>query len=107
MDSFEINKIIISILLVALFVIGVNKLGDIVFEVEKPKASLYLWAKTPQKYSSKELATILLEEKAIVVTPGSSYGKYGEGFVRLSLTTTDENINKAIERLKSWKIPVK
>ena len=85
----------------------VECLHNIGIEVEKPKASLYLWAKTPQKYSSKELATILLEEKAIVVTPGSSYGKYGEGFVRLSLTTTDENINKAIERLKSWKIPVK
>ena len=41
MDSFEINKIIISILLVALFIIGVNKLGDIVFKVEKPKVTAY------------------------------------------------------------------
>ncbi len=41
MNSFEINKIIISILLVALFIIGVNKLGDIVFKVEKPKVTAY------------------------------------------------------------------
>jgi len=41
MNSFEINKIIASILLVALLVIGVNKLGDIVFEVKKPKVTAY------------------------------------------------------------------
>ena len=41
MNSFEINKIIASILLVVLLVVSVNKLGDIVFEVEKPKMAAY------------------------------------------------------------------
>tara|TARA_Y100001970_G_C14013378_1_gene739678 strand:+ start:419 stop:955 length:537 start_codon:yes stop_codon:yes gene_type:complete len=41
MDSFEINKIIISILLVVLLVLGVDKVGDIVFKVEKPKVAAY------------------------------------------------------------------
>ncbi|MFB3092278.1 MAG: LL-diaminopimelate aminotransferase, partial [Dehalococcoidia bacterium] len=50
-------------------------------------------------------AAQLLDDTAIVVTPGSSYGDHGEGYIRLSLTTPDEMIDKGVERLASWRIP--
>ncbi len=73
--------------------------------VDVPRASLYVWARVPEGFTSAELAARLLEETDIVVTPGSSYGQYGEGYIRLSLTTPDEQVEKGCQRLESWKIP--
>mgnify|MGYP003324038165 FL=1 len=70
-----------------------------------PRASLYIWAKVPDGYTSAEMAQLLLEELDVVVTPGSSYGKYGEGYIRLSLTTPDEQVEKGCQRMETWKIP--
>ena len=73
--------------------------------VAVPRASLYIWAKIPEGYTSAEMAQLLLEELDVVVTPGSSYGKYGEGYIRLSLTTPDEQVEKGCQRMETWKIP--
>jgi LL-diaminopimelate aminotransferase len=73
--------------------------------VAVPKASLYIWARVPKDYTSAEFARRLLEDTDIVVTPGSSYGKYGEGYIRLSLTTPDERVETGCQRLESWRIP--
>jgi LL-diaminopimelate aminotransferase len=73
--------------------------------VDVPRASLYIWAKVPEGYTSAEMAQLLLEELDVVVTPGSSYGKYGEGYIRLSLTTPDEQVEKGCQRMETWKIP--
>ncbi|MCI0785127.1 MAG: LL-diaminopimelate aminotransferase [Chloroflexi bacterium] len=75
--------------------------------VAVPRASLYIWAKVPEGYTSAELATRLLEEIDIVVTPGSSYGQYGEGYIRLSLTTPDDQVEKGCRRLEAWTIPAR
>jgi LL-diaminopimelate aminotransferase len=56
-----------------------NKLG---IQAKPPKASLYIWAKAPQGYSSVEFADDLLEQVSVVVTPGNGYGPNGEGYVR-------------------------
>ncbi len=74
-------------------------------EVELPQASLYIWAKVPQGLTSAEFAARLLEDTDIVVTPGSSYGTYGEGYIRLSLTTPDEQVEKGCQRLENLNIP--
>ena len=73
--------------------------------VAVPQASLYVWAGVPPGYTSAELAARLLEEIDIVVTPGSSYGQYGEGYIRLSLTTPDDQVEKGCRRLEAWQIP--
>lgn len=73
--------------------------------VDPPKASLYIWAKAPEGFSSAEFTQLLLEERDIVVTPGNGYGKYGEGYIRLSLTIPDADMEKGLERLANWKIP--
>ena len=73
--------------------------------VVPPKAALYVWARVPEGYTSASFTARLLDDLAIVVTPGSSYGKHGEGYIRLSLTTPDDMIKKGVDRLNSWSIP--
>ena len=73
--------------------------------VVPPKAALYVWARVPEGYTSASFTARLLDDIAIVVTPGSSYGEHGEGYIRLSLTTPDEMIDKGVDRLNSWSIP--
>ena len=73
--------------------------------VAVPEASLYIWAQVPTGFSSADFAARLLEDIDIVVTPGSSYGQYGEGYIRLSLTTPDEQVEKGCQRLEGWTIP--
>ncbi|MCU0595916.1 MAG: LL-diaminopimelate aminotransferase [Desulfobacterota bacterium] len=70
------------------------------FELDTPKASFYLWIKTPKGYSSAQLATRLLE-KGVVVTPGNGFGEPGEGYFRIALTQKKERLQEAMERIKS------
>jgi LL-diaminopimelate aminotransferase len=74
-------------------------------EVEVPRASLYIWAKVPAGFTSAEFAQRLLEDLDVVVTPGSSYGRHGEGYIRLSLTTPNEQVEKGCQRIEEWSIP--
>jgi LL-diaminopimelate aminotransferase len=70
--------------------------------VQAPKASLYVWARVPDGFKSAELAARLIEDIGVVVTPGSGYGQYGEGYVRLSLTTPDDRVEEGVRRLHEW-----
>jgi len=83
----------------------VSVLQEIGLEAIPPKASLYVWTRTPAGYSSSEFTELLLEECDIVVTPGNGYGKYGEGYIRLSLTINNEDMEKGLARLENWKVP--
>ena len=83
----------------------IQALTSMGLQVDVPQASLYIWAPVPEGYKSAEFAARLLEEIDIVVTPGSSYGRYGEGYIRLSLTTPDEQVEKGCQRLENWRIP--
>lgn len=80
----------------------VKVLREMGLEVRPPKASLYIWARIPQGYTSLEFATQLLEEAGVVVTPGTGYGRYGEGYIRLSLTAPDDKIEEGLARLSAW-----
>ena len=80
-------------------------LRGIGLHVDPPRASLYIWARIPEGYSSAEFTAMLLDQCDIVVTPGTGYGKYGEGYIRLSLTIADDDMERGLERLASWKIP--
>ena len=83
----------------------VAALRELGLDVTPPRASLYVWARVPEGYTGAEIAEKLLEERDIVVSPGTGYGKYGEGYIRLSLTIADADLNRALDRLASWKIP--
>jgi LL-diaminopimelate aminotransferase len=66
-----------------------------------PQASLYLWARVPESMTSVQFATRLLDEAGVVVTPGNGYGPTGEGYVRLSLTVPDSQIEEAVRRMET------
>ena len=85
----------------------VGALQRIGLHVDPPRASLYVWARIPDGYTSAELTEMLLEERDIVVTPGSGYGRYGEGYIRLSLTIPESELQRGLERLEAWTIPPK
>ena len=83
----------------------VKVLRDIGLYVDPPKASLYVWARVPEGYTSAEFTSLLLEERDLVVTPGTGYGRYGEGYIRLSLTIAEEDLVRGLDRLATWEIP--
>ncbi|MEG1475461.1 MAG: aminotransferase class I/II-fold pyridoxal phosphate-dependent enzyme [Longicatena sp.] len=73
--------------------------------VDAPKSTMFMWAKIPSTYtSSEEFALDLLQETGVLVTPGSSFGSYGEGFVRIALVQSDEIIQKALDSIKCCNI---
>jgi len=66
-----------------------------------PKGTFYLWTPVPAGKTSVDFATELFETAHVVVTPGSAYGEYGEGYIRFSLTVPDARLEEAMERLKN------
>jgi LL-diaminopimelate aminotransferase len=73
---------------------------DVGLLVEPPLGSIYVWLPVPQGRTSAEFATELLEEAAVVVAPGTGYGALGEGYVRISLTVSDERLQEAMDRIR-------
>lgn len=75
--------------------------GEAGWCIEPCKSTMFMWAEIPSSFtSSEDFALALLKETGILVTPGSSFGTYGEGFVRIALVQSDENILAAIASLK-------
>jgi len=81
----------------------IDVLNNIGLKAQPPKASLYIWAKVPQGYTSVEFTIDLLDKVGVAVTPGVSYGRNGEGYVRVSLTVPDAIVVKGLSRLSAWR----
>jgi len=70
--------------------------------VTPPRATIYVWAPVPAGFdSSAAYCEHVLEETGVVISPGSAYGASGEGFFRISLTTPDDRLLEAVERLST------
>jgi LL-diaminopimelate aminotransferase len=67
-----------------------------------PEATFYCWGKIPEGNISREFCLKLLEEKNVWMIPGSTYGKNGEGYVRISNAQPAERIQEAMERIASF-----
>ena len=78
----------------------VGALREIGVDVQPPKGTIYVWAPVPGGHTSVSFSELVLERAAVVVSPGSMYGPSGEGWFRISLTTPDERIAEAVERMK-------
>lgn len=78
-----------------------DALAEIGVDVKRPKATIYIWAPVPDGFeSAAAYCEHVLEESAVVISPGGAYGASGEGFFRISLTTPDERLAEAVERLR-------
>jgi len=76
-----------------------NLLDKIGLSYYKSYNTIYVWVKVPDGYDSASFAKTLLDKSNVVVTPGSAYGKYGEGYFRISLTINDEKLEEALDRI--------
>ncbi len=77
-----------------------DALGHIGVDVTPPRATIYVWAPVPVGFASAAAyCEHVLEEAAVVISPGGAYGPSGEGWFRISLTTPDERLVEAVERL--------
>ena len=78
----------------------VGALREIGVDVTAPKGTIYVWAPVPEGHTSTSFVELVLEEAAVVISPGSMYGPSGEGFFRISLTTPDDRIEEAVARMR-------
>ncbi|MCX7989574.1 MAG: aminotransferase class I/II-fold pyridoxal phosphate-dependent enzyme [Aquificaceae bacterium] len=78
---------------------GLNRIG---WRGEKPKGSMFLWAKIPQWVGMKSLdfALFLLKEAKVAVSPGIGFGEYGEGYVRFALVENEHRIRQAVRGIR-------
>jgi len=76
-------------------------LDDIGIDYYNSNATIYVWAKVPQGFTSESFSKMILDRANVVVTPGSAFGKYGEGFFRISLTITDSRLEEALNRIRN------
>jgi LL-diaminopimelate aminotransferase len=70
-------------------------------EVQRPRGTIYIWAPIPAGFdSAAAYCEHVLEEAAVVISPGDAYGPSGQGFFRISLTTPDDRLLEAVDRLR-------
>jgi LL-diaminopimelate aminotransferase len=70
-------------------------------DITPPKGTIYLWAPIPEGFeSSAAYCEHVLERAAVVISPGGAYGPSGEGYFRISLTTPDDRLIEAVERIR-------
>lgn len=80
---------------------GLKKLGWNENDFHAPDATFYLWIPVPKRYkTSKEFTDALLETSGIVAVPGDAFGKYGAGFIRLSIVAPKEKLHEVIDRME-------
>ncbi|MFO0774805.1 MAG: LL-diaminopimelate aminotransferase [Nitrospiraceae bacterium] len=79
------------------FVPGLRQLG---LDVGLPPAAFYVWIGVPKGYTSASFTAHLLEKTGIVSTPGNGFGAPGEGYVRMTLTTSKERLSEALDRMR-------
>ncbi len=83
------------------FVDGLNKIRG--FHVLMPKGAFYVFANIEQTgWGAKAIADSLLDEAGVAGLAGTSFGRYGEGFVRFSVANSMENLMEALRRIELW-----
>ena len=79
----------------------IEALGAIGLPAEPPRATPYIWTRVPEGYTAASFTALVLEQAAVVVSPGPSFGPSGEGFIRISLTVPDARLEEAARRIES------
>ncbi len=81
---------------------GLNRIG---WDVKKPLATMFVWAKIPEKYlklGSLEFSKLLIEHAQVAVSPGAGFGIDGDEYVRFSLIENEHRIRQAIRGIKNF-----
>jgi len=79
---------------------GLRRIG---WQVEKPKASMFVWAQYPEEWRNRmdsiDFAMKLLEEAEVAVSPGGGFGPAGEGYLRLALVENEQRLRQAVRQI--------
>ncbi len=68
--------------------------------MDKPKGTMFVWAPIPAKYAtSEEFVKVLMDKTGVLVTPGSAFGPSGEGYVRMALVQSEEDMQQAVDEV--------
>lgn len=81
---------------------GLNSIG---WPIEKPKATMFVWAKIPEQFTAKgslAFSKLMLSKADVCCAPGIGFGSYGDGHVRFALVENEKRIRQAVKNLKSW-----
>jgi LL-diaminopimelate aminotransferase len=78
-------------------VAGLKKLGLV---LDTPEAAFYVWIEVPKGFTSASFTAHLIEKAGIVTTPGNGFGDPGEGYIRMTVTTTKERLAEAVDRMQ-------
>lgn len=79
---------------------GLNRIG---WKVQKPKATMFVWAPIPEPYrhlSSMDFAMKLLDEAEVCVSPGAGFGHNGEGYVRIALVENENRLRQSVRQIR-------
>ncbi|NMD72816.1 LL-diaminopimelate aminotransferase [Bacillus sp. DNRA2] len=79
----------------------ISGLAELGWQIDSPKASMFIWAKVPEGFTSTEFTVQLLEKANVVVTPGNAFGRWGEGYVRIALVQPESEIIAALQNIKA------
>ena len=82
----------------------IEKMTALGFEIIKPDGAFYIFAKIPAGYNQDSFAFLkdFAQKKAVAFIPGAAFGRYGEGYVRLSYAVSMETIKEAMKRLEEY-----
>jgi LL-diaminopimelate aminotransferase len=70
--------------------------------VSLPQASLYVWSPIPMGWTSEDFTASVLEEAQLSLTPGTVFGRQGQGYMRITLTASVERVAEGMQRLENW-----
>lgn len=82
--------------------IFVDALRQSGWRLDKPKATMFLWAPIPSGWTARQISREILFEAGVVVIPGDAFGREGEGYVRIALVQEEERLVQAAERIGAW-----
>jgi alanine-synthesizing transaminase len=80
---------------------GLTRYG---WTVDKPKATMFVWAKIPEQFASMgslEFSKLLLQEAKVATSPGIGFGEYGEGYIRFALVENEHRIRQAVKGIRN------
>ncbi len=82
---------------------GLSRVG---WEVEKPRATMFVWAKVPQKHyrgkGSIDYAIDLMEHAEVAIAPGRAFGENGEGYMRIALVENEQRLRQAVRNISRF-----
>jgi len=72
------------------------------WDLPKPRATMFIWARIPSGWTSRQISREMLRAAGVVVIPGDAFGQAGEGYVRMALVHDDAKLTEAAARIGRW-----